>query len=553
MLEQLIIKNFAIIEDLEVDFNSGFVSLCGETGAGKSIIIDAISLLMGQRSSFDKIRLNKNKAFIEGVFSVSNDLIIKQIEEILDEELLDNTIVLSRSLDINGKSIAKINSRTVSISTLKAVTSLLIDIHSQQHDNDYLHKSNQLSLLDNFILKNVNSEEKAIINEYKNLYKEYKNITNEINVLKEKQDLLGQEDYLLYQKNELEKANIQPHEMEDLEEEKSNLNEFSRQSERIISFLNEYESVSSALYNAKKQLSYIDQEEYRKLSEKFSSLYFEIEDLHQEIESKFEKDRDSLLRLEQINDRLFFLHTLRKKYGYTTDDILNRYQEIISSLDDIKNYENNLLKLENELKIITLKCYESADKITSIRIKYSEILSNEINNQLNDLYLENAEFKVEINRLNELNLTGIDDITFLLKANAGLGFSSLEKSASLGETSRLNLALKTVFNKLNKKETIIFDEIDIGISGRVALAVSKKMKEISLLTQVIAISHLPQVCATSDYQYLVKKEVINDSTYSSIELLNEEQRVIEISKMLTGEVNSTSIKLSKELIESLTK
>ena len=550
MIERLLIKNFAIIEDLEVNFNSGFVSLCGETGAGKSIIIDAISLLLGKRSSFDKIRLNKQKAFIEGVFSLSNDNIKQQIEEIIDDEIEDNTLILSRSLDINNKSIAKINSRTVSISTLKEVTSLLIDIHSQQHDNDYLQKHNQLSLLDNFIFKNYNDEEKSVFDEYYSLYKEYRNVLSSIDELKQKQDLLGQEDFLLYQKNELEKANIQPHEMEDLEEEKNNLTSFSRQSERIIAFLNEYSNASSSLYNAKKQLSYVDQDEYNLLSEKFSDLYYQIEDLHQEIESKFEQSKDSLARLEQINDRLFFLHSLRKKYGYTTEDILNKYQEILSSLDDIKHYEEYLINYENKLNTITKECLNICNKITSIRKKYSEILSNEINNQLKDLYLENAEFKVDFASLDSFNDKGLDDITFLLKANAGLGFSPLDKSASLGETSRLNLALKTVFNKLNQKETIIFDEIDIGISGRVALAVAKKMKEISSTSQVIAISHLGQVSACADYQYLVKKDVKDNVTYSSISLLNEEERIIEISKMMTGEVSDTSIKLSKQLIDS---
>ena len=550
MIERLLIKNFAIIEDLEVNFNSGFVSLCGETGAGKSIIIDAISLLLGKRSSFDKIRLNKQKAFIEGIFSLSNDNIKQQIEEIIDDEIEDNTLILSRSLDINNKSIAKINSRTVSISTLKEVTSLLIDIHSQQHDNDYLQKHNQLSLLDNFIFKNYNDEEKSVFDEYYSLYKEYRNVLSSIDELKQKQDLLGQEDFLLYQKNELEKANIQPHEMEDLEEEKNNLTSFSRQSERIIAFLNEYSNASSSLYNAKKQLSYVDQDEYNLLSEKFSDLYYQIEDLHQEIESKFEQSKDSLARLEQINDRLFFLHSLRKKYGYTTEDILNKYQEIISSLDDIKHYEEYLINYENKLNTITKECLNICNKITSIRKKYSEILSNEINNQLKDLYLENAEFKVDFASLDSFNDKGLDDITFLLKANAGLGFSPLDKSASLGETSRLNLALKTVFNKLNQKETIIFDEIDIGISGRVALAVAKKMKEISSTSQVIAISHLGQVSACADYQYLVKKDVKDNVTYSSISLLNEEERIIEISKMMTGEVSDTSIKLSKQLIDS---
>lgn len=547
MIEQLTIKNFAIIEDLEVNFNSGFISLCGETGAGKSIIIDAIGLLLGQRSSFDKIRNGKQKAFIEGVFSVVDDTSKKVIEELLDEEILD-VIVLSRSLDINGKSIAKINSRIVSISLLKSVTNILIDIHSQQKDNDYLKSDNQFNLLNNFIFNNYNQEEKEVFDSYNELFNQYSNVLNAINDLKAKKDILDQEDYLLFQKEELEKANIQPNEMENLEDEKNSLIKFSRESERILSFLNEYESISSSLYNAKKQISYVEEDSYNDLSNRFSDLYFQINDVYEEIKDNFEKNKDSLIRLEQINDRLFYLHSLRKKYGYTTNDILNKYEEILVNLDDIKNYESKLNDLSNKYQKLEFDCKKLAVKMTDIRKKYAEILTNEVNIQLNDLYLENAEFKIDFNKLDKINNFGFDSVIFMLKANKGLSFNELDKTASLGETSRFNLALKTVFNKINRKETIIFDEIDIGLSGRVAISIAKKMKEISKNSQVIVISHLPQVSACADYQYLVRKEVINDLTYSSIKLLNEDERIIEISKMLTGEVNDISLKTSKELI-----
>lgn len=551
MLEQLLIKNFAIIEDLDITFNSGFISLCGETGAGKSIIIDALSLLLGERSNFDKIRLNKQKAFIEGVFSVSNKKIIHEIENILDDSIEDNMIYLTRVLDINGKSYAKINSHNVPLSTLKKVTQLLLDIHSQQNDNGYLNKNNQFNLLDIFLFNLLSKEEREVFDQYDFSYEKYLNIKKKIDDLKEKKSLLEQEDYLIYQKDELEKANVQVNEMENLEEEKNSLMSFSRQSEKIISFIKEYENASSYLYNAKKQLSYLDSDEFSSLVEKFNDLYFQIEDIYQEINNKFEESKDSLNRLEMINDRLFFLHSLRKKYGYSTEDILNKYQQILSNIDDIKNYETKLHQYENELDVEKKKTISLANNLTDIRKKYSVILTNEINNQLKDLYLENAEFKVEFSSFDELSKIGLDNIQFLLKANAGLGFLPLEKSASLGETSRLNLALKTVFNKLNTKETIIFDEIDIGISGRVAIAISKKMKEISKYCQVISISHLAQVCASADYQYLVKKDVIDNVTYSSIKLLDDSERIIEIAKMITGEVNDVSLSASKELIDNL--
>ena len=321
---------------------------------------------------------------------------------------------------------------------------------------------------------------------------------------------------------------------------------FSKQSEKIAEFLSIYEEVSSSLYKAKKTLSYIDDED--KLSEKFNDLYFQMDDIYQTINDKFESQKEQLIRLDEINERLFLLHSLRKKYGYTSQDIIARHQEIKQNIDDLINYEDNILKLENELNTKRINSTSIAKKISNIRKKYAENLQNEVNKQLKDLYLENAEFKVDITPI-ELNNRGIDKVIFLLKANVGQNFISLEKTASLGETSRLNLALKTVFNKINQMETIIFDEIDIGVSGRVGNAISLKMKEISLNSQVIAISHLVQVASKADYQYLVSKYIKNNKTYSVINLLTKEERIKEIAKMMFGEITEISLKSAEDLLK----
>lgn len=545
MLSKLVIKNFAIIEDLEVDFPSGFITLTGETGAGKSIIIDALSLLMGERSSFDKIRFNEQKAFIEGVFYIKNDKIKKQIESLIDDNV-DEELILSRTLDINGKSQAKINMHNVPLTVLKNVTSLILDIHSQQKDNNYLKEENQLNLLDSFSELLLSKDEKEIFNEFNKSYKDYLETKSKLQNLKNKQLDLGSIDYLKFQDEELNKVNIQENEMENLEQERNSLMNFSKQSEKIAEFLSIYEEVSSSLYKAKKTLSYIDDED--KLSEKFNDLYFQMDDIYQTINDKFESQKEQLIRLDEINERLFLLHSLRKKYGYTSQDIIARHQEIKQNIDDLINYEDNILKLENELNTKRINSTSIAKKISNIRKKYAENLQNEVNKQLKDLYLENAEFKVDITPI-ELNNRGIDKVIFLLKANVGQNFISLEKTASLGETSRLNLALKTVFNKINQMETIIFDEIDIGVSGRVGNAISLKMKEISLNSQVIAISHLVQVASKADYQYLVSKYIKNNKTYSVINLLTKEERIKEIAKMMFGEITEISLKSAEDLLK----
>lgn len=545
MLSKLVIKNFAIIEDLEVDFPSGFIALTGETGAGKSIIIDALSLLMGERSSFDKIRFNEQKAFIEGVFYIKNNKIKKQIESLIDDNV-DEELILSRTLDINGKSQAKINMHNVPLTVLKNVTSLILDIHSQQKDNNYLKEENQLNLLDSFSELLLSKDEKEIFNEFNKSYKDYLETKSKLQNLKNKQLDLGSIDYLKFQDEELNKVNIQENEMENLEQERNSLMNFSKQSEKIAEFLSIYEEVSSSLYKAKKTLSYIDDED--KLSEKFNDLYFQMDDIYQTINDKFESQKEQLIRLDEINERLFLLHSLRKKYGYTSQDIIARHQEIKQNIDDLINYEDNILKLENELNTKRINSTSIAKKISNIRNKYAENLQNEVNKQLKDLYLENAEFKVDITPI-ELNNRGIDKVIFLLKANVGQNFVSLEKTASLGETSRLNLALKTVFNKINQMETIIFDEIDIGVSGRVGNAISLKMKEISLNSQVIAISHLVQVASKADYQYLVSKYIKNNKTYSVINLLTKEERIKEIAKMMFGEITEISLKSAEDLLK----
>lgn len=545
MLSKLVIKNFAIIEDLEVDFPSGFIALTGETGAGKSIIIDALSLLMGERSSFDKIRFNEQKAFIEGVFYIKNNKIKKQIESLIDDNV-DEELILSRTLDINGKSQAKINMHNVPLTVLKNVTSLILDIHSQQKDNNYLKEENQLNLLDSFSELLLSKDEKEIFNEFNKSYKDYLETKSKLQNLKNKQLDLGSIDYLKFQDEELNKVNIQENEMENLEQERNSLMNFSKQSEKIAEFLSIYEEISSSLYKAKKTLSYIDDED--KLSEKFNDLYFQMDDIYQTINDKFESQKEQLIRLDEINERLFLLHSLRKKYGYTSQDIIAHHQEIKQNIDDLINYEDNILKLENELNTKRINSTSIAKKISNIRKKYAENLQNEVNKQLKDLYLENAEFKVDITPI-ELNNRGIDKVIFLLKANVGQNFISLEKTASLGETSRLNLALKTVFNKINQMETIIFDEIDIGVSGRVGNAISLKMKEISLNSQVIAISHLVQVASKADYQYLVSKYIKNNKTYSVINLLTKEERIKEIAKMMFGEITEISLKSAEDLLK----
>jgi len=548
MLKSLNIRNFAIIEDIEVEFNSGFIAISGETGAGKSIIVDAISMLLGARSTFDKIRNGETKAFIEGVFDI-NDNFKKFLSELLDDNFNDNTLILSRSLDSSGKSIAKINYKTIPLSILKDIGNQLIDIHSQQKDINYLNESNQLFLLHQYL--------KDEDNQYNSLYLKY---LEKYHVLCQKNDELKDVisgfnlnydlDYLSYQINEIEKANLSKGEIEELEEEKYSLNSFKKTADKITDFINISESIKGPLYNAKRTMNNIENDDFAEYEEKINDLYYQFDDLINDVQNKFDRYHDSISRLEYINERLYSLHSIRKKYGPSSEEIFAKYDEMLSQRDKILNGHKIQEDLQNEISLLEKECFSIAREIHNYRLNGSIGLSNLIDRELQDLYLNNAQFKIEVTESNILNEFGCDNVIFLLRANIGESYLPLHRTASLGESSRLNLALKTIFNRYNNINTIIFDEIDIGISGRVASAVATKMKVISHDNQVISISHLAQVCAKADYHYYIYKEVIDDRTYSRIKLLNNEEREIEIAKMISSDdVNSSSIEVAKNLLK----
>ena len=549
MLKSLNIRNFAIIEDLEVEFNSGFIAITGETGAGKSIIVDAISMLLGARSAFDKIRNGETKAYIEGVFIIDDESFKNELSQLIDLEIEDDTIIISRSLDLNGKSVAKINYKTIPLSLLKDIAGNLIDIHSQQKNVNYLNENNQLSLLNLFLVDEC-EEYDFVFKTYSQKYKYLIQKKNEYENIISKFSLNSDIDYLEYQIKEIENANLYEGEIEELEEEKQSLNSFKKTADKIIEFINISDSIKGPMYNAKRTLNNVDNDEFLKFDEKFNDIYYQFDDLCDEIRNKFDNYQDSLSRLDFITERLYSLHSLRKKYGSATEDILSKYNEMLLQRDLILNGNKIKEDLENEISLLKEDCFDIAKKLHKLRLEGAIKLSSLVDLELNELFLNNANFKVEINLTDELNEYGCDKATFLLRANIGESFLPLDKTASLGESSRLNLALKTIFNRYNSSNTIIFDEIDIGISGRVASAVANKMKTISLNNQVISISHLAQVCAKADHHYHIYKEVVNNRTYSRIKLLNTDERQLEIAKMISAdEVNSSSIEAAKNLLK----
>lgn len=549
MLANLRIENFAIIEDIDINFSKGMNVLMGETGAGKSIIIDALDLLSGGRSTFSKLRDDSKKAFIEGRFVFEDDFVEKNEE--IKEYLEGNELVISRVLLPNKTSSCRINGLTTSLSNVQKIMKKVIDIHSQGDNSLLLDERNYLSLLDNYLeekdydeLKNKVSANYKKINLKRKEIEDYKKETN-----------LVDEDYLRYQVEEISRFNLKENEIEDLNEELYSLDEYSKINDSFKAFKDFYYgnnsiSVDSFLSSLKGFITPLNKSLLENEASKAIESIYELENNLDEMFSKYDKLDFSEERIDEINRRLYELSGLQHKFGKRTSDILARYEDYKTKLDNISNYQENLDRLENELEALRDETMNDSIKLSSLREKRSTKLIKAINDELNDLGIKEGGFSISLER-KELSASGIDQVNFMISLNKGMKFVSLKEAASGGENSRLMLALKTVFNKINPYDVMIFDEIDVGISGNIAFKVSKKIEEISSSSQVIVISHLVQVVANGDNHLFVYKEDGEEKTTSHIKYLTEEELVNEVAKMLSlDKVSESSLASSRELINS---
>lgn len=552
MIRSIKIKNFAIIEDMEIEFSKSMNILLGETGAGKSIIIDAIALLSGARADYDKIRFGQSKAYIEGIINLTNDK-VKTLLDTNDIPFENDEILISRTLE-RTKSVCRINNITIPQSLLKSIMDNLIDIHSQHKDNSFFDESKQLDFLDLYLIKNKNVGDKnyeLLLDKYSNKYKEYHQELKKIKALYDKKSNLEDIDYLKHQIAEIEKVELKENEIEDIDEELNRLNSFSKIYNAFKSYQENFQLASNYLYSARKDLTNLKDNQFDEMVERFENCYYELDDCNSSLEKEFNKLENSLERIEYLNARKIELNTLKRKYGRTTKQIIDAYQELKDSLDLIENFDYLIDSQNRLIEQLNHELVDLANIIHENRVKAKSQLEADMNQNLKDLALENAEFMVDLSTQN-FNEKGIDKVNFLIRANIGQNFLSIKDSASLGETSRINLAYKLVFNNLEMVDTIIFDEIDTGISSHVAVVVAKKIKELSNICQTIIITHLPQMAAIGDKILFVSKKVENDNTRTSIKTLNDEEKMVEISKMISGkEINEITLKAAKELINSM--
>ena len=548
MLSALNIRNFAIIDDLQLEFYNGFNVLTGETGAGKSIIIDALGLLTGDRATPSLIKKGASRAYIEGIFSLK-DNIKNKIEEILDDELEDNFIYVSKDIYSDGRSISKINGKAITISLLKEVMSLLVDIHSQ-HDNQYLlNPNNYLALLDNF----MNEDQLKVKNRFNNAYKVYLDIKKRYEEALEENISEQEVEFMIYQNNEIEAINLKENEIEELEIERKRINQFSKFADAINNtnaLLGGDDGAIDRLYLAKKAMEKIsDDEIFSPYYDKLDSLYYDLVDTLESIKNDFDNLDIDENRINEINDRIYKINNLKRKYGKTYEDIQNLYNSNLEKIDLFNNHEQKVKELKNDYDLIYSKTYQLGLELSQKRYEVSQKLIKLVDEQLKDLYLTHAKFDIEINKIDGLTKNGIDKVDFLVSMNPGQPLRTISKVASGGEISRLMLGLKVIFTKLSDISTIVFDEVDTGVSGKVALAVGEKMASLGKDNQVLCITHLAQVAANADNHYHVSKEFKDNDTSTIVKLLNDEEHIIEVAKLISGaDVSEAAIEASKELI-----
>lgn len=553
MLVTLNVKNFAIIDNIQIDFDEGLTVLTGETGAGKSLIIDAISLLFGERASTELVRYGEQKAVIEGLFSNYDKKIIEILNEFSIEYDENEFLFIKREIYQTGKSLCKINNQTVSLNQLKQISEYIGDIHSQLETFGLINPKNYLSFIKDDFIDNKLIEYNKELKQYKEVSDELKELVSNI-----KENSL-KEDYLKFQLNELDKANLSIDEEAELQQELKLLSD-SEKVKSLITNIKDIYSNSDVLEKIYESISIFDK--LSNYNETFGNMKNTVEEAYYNLEAiSTDKIFYSGLfdfneqRFNEINDRLGMFSDLKRKYKKTIDQLIEYRELIRKDLESISNYDHLKEELEKQLKKSYDKTVSLALEIRSQRQNIASQLVKNMESHLLDLQLNNAKFEVVFNEIDKNNINfnkdGIDIIDFYVSFNKGEPLKPLSKTASGGELSRFMLALKTVLGDKLPMQTKIFDEIDSGVSGSIAYSIGKKLLNISNNSQVLCITHLPQVASIAKNHYKISKGIIEDRTFTKIELLNTKQRIHEIACMLSnGNITETSLKYAEELLRN---
>ena len=558
MIKRLQVNNFAIIEDIDISFNDGLTILTGETGAGKSLIIDSISLLLGQRANLEMIRNGQNKAVIVGEFIINNPRAIGILNK-NNIDVVDNKIIVTRTIS-PSKSVVKVNDVVISLQDLNKITPYLADIHMQFDMQKLLNKDNYLGVIDGFrfdLVATYKNRYLELLETTKQKYKDYLSLRDKINKIKERKDIFE------YEYQELSSFDLKENEEQEIDDRISLLKNYDKIYD-LYSVTNEWieKDSLSDIYNIKENVNKIKEykQSYEELSSRLENSYYELEDIFETIKDDLKNLDYDPKEFEELEIRLSDIKQLKKKYNKSIEELISYRDELKSLLSSGEDFGVQLEELRNDYIDSYKDTYIAAKDLSKIRQENANLIEKDTTKHLSDLSLK-SNFKIvfdvkEMDKEYDLSIfseNGIDDVDFLIETNIGEGLKPVAKVISGGEASRIMLALKMVFAKAMKVETIIFDEIDTGISGEAAQKVAKKIKELSLSTQVIIISHLPQVASYGDHHLKIYKKEKNGRTFTYVKELSLDEKILEIATLISdGKVSEKQLEYAKELLEKST-
>ena len=552
MLLEISIKNFAIIEAISLNFEKGMTVLTGETGAGKSIIIDAMNMMLGARATTDVIRHGVPKAEIEGLFSIENSL---PLQEIFDEQGIDlgDEIIIRREILQNGRSVSRVNGQMVNLSVLRSIGQYLVDIHGQHDQEELMRPQLHIQMLDGF----GDADFLELKQAYQTNFDAYRKMRKQLlEIKKNQEEHKARIEMLEFQMTEIESASLQPGEDLKLNQERDKLLNHKNIADTLTNAYTMLDNEEfSSLANVRSAMNDMESledydVEYREISTSLSESYYVLEDVTKRLEDIIESLDFDGNRLMQIESRLDLIHSITRKYGGNVDDVLMYFAKITEEYNLLTGNNLSSDDMEAELKQLEVSLVDLASKLASARHNLAQQLEIEIQQELKDLYMDKARFQVQFTK-GKFSREGNESVEFYISTNPGEDFKPLVKVASGGELSRLMLAIKSAFSRKEGKTSIVFDEVDTGVSGRVAQAIAQKIHKIGQHGQVLAISHLPQVIAIADYQFFIEKISNEHSTVSTVRLLTVDERVEEVAKMLAGEnVTEAALSQARELLQS---
>ena len=552
MLLEISIKNFAIIEAISLNFEKGMTVLTGETGAGKSIIIDAMNMMLGARATTDVIRHGAPKAEIEGLFSVENSHALQMIFDEQGIELGDE-IIIRREILQNGRSVSRVNGQMVNLSVLRSIGQYLVDIHGQHDQEELMRPQLHIQMLDGF----GDADFLELKQAYQTNFDAYRKMRKQLlEIKKNQEEHRARIEMLAFQMAEIESASLQPGEDLKLNQERDKLLNHKNIADTLTNAYTMLDNEEfSSLANVRSAMNDMESleeydVEYREISTSLSESYYVLEDVTKRLEDIIEDLDFDGNRLMQIESRLDLIHSITRKYGGNVDDVLMYFAKITEEYNLLTGNNLSSDDMEAELKKLEVSLVDLATNLASARHNLAQQLETEIQQELKDLYMDKARFQVQFTK-GKFSREGNESVEFYISTNPGEDFKPLVKVASGGELSRLMLAIKSAFSRKEGKTSIVFDEVDTGVSGRVAQAIAQKIHKIGQNGQVLAISHLPQVIAIADYQFFIEKISNEHSTVSTVRLLTVEERIEEVAKMLAGEnVTEAALNQARELLQS---